>query len=137
MFEDGDKVLEMSKEMYQILETVYNSEFYTSDPDEACIFLPSVDLLNTGKTDNKLVSVILSELPYWGASGKNHLILNIINNGHSLPTGEAILATPDHLRPRLGFDLTIPALSPLNVSAPAPSHKRSHLLSFPNTDPVS
>ena len=81
MFEDGEKFLEMSKEMYQILETVYNSEFYTADPAEACIFLPSVDLLNTEKTDNKLVSVILSELPYWGTHGRNHLILNIINNG--------------------------------------------------------
>ena len=135
MFEDGEKFLEMSKEMYQILETVYNSEFYTSDPAEACIFLPSVDLLNTRKTDNKLVSVILSELAYWGASGKNHLILNIINNGQSLPTGEAILATPDHLQLRLGYDLTIPALSPLNISAPPPSHKRPHLLSYPQHSP--
>ena len=127
--------MDMSHEMYQILETVYNSEFYTADPAEACIFLPSVDLLNTEKTDNKLVSVILSELPYWGTHGRNHLILNILNNGQSLPTGEAILASPDHLRQRLGYGLTVPALSPLNFSAPLPSHRRPHLLSYPQHGP--
>ena len=103
----------MSEEMYQILETVFNSDYNTPDPEQACIFLPSVDLLNTRNTDNKLVALVLGSLSHWRSSGRNHLVLNILNNGQSLPTGEAILATPDHLRPRLGYDLTLPALSSL------------------------
>ena len=127
----------MSEEMYQILESVFNSEYYTPEPEEACIFLPSVDLLNTRNTDNKLVALVLGSLSHWRSSGRNHLVLNILNNGQSLPTGEAILATPDHLRPRLGYDLTLPALSPLNITAPPPAQPRPHLLSYPQNSLVT
>ena len=36
----------ISKEFNEVLTTVQNSIYYTPDPDKACLFLPSVDLLN-------------------------------------------------------------------------------------------
>ena len=34
------------REFQEIVETVIDSEYYTNDPDKACLFLPNVDLLN-------------------------------------------------------------------------------------------
>ena len=95
------------QEMYDILETVHNSDYYTSNPEEACLFLPSVDLLNIKNVDKQLVSAVLNSLPHWN-SGRNHLILNIIGNNKRLPTDLAIVASPVHNNQRLGFDITIP-----------------------------
>ena len=120
----------MSEEMFEILSTVYHSEYYTPDPEEACIFLPSVDLLNIKDIDKKYVAAVLTSLPHWNR-GRNHLILNIVGNGQDLPTDLAIVASPDHHKLRLGYDLTIPVLSPVKFSPVATGVVRSALLSYP------
>jgi len=126
--EDHGPVLDQSQEMYDILETVYNSDYYTSNPQEACIFLPSVDLLNIKNVDKQLVSAVLNSLPHWN-SGRNHLILNIIGNNKRLPTDLAIVATPAHNNQRLGFDLTIPVLSQ-NKLTTTETETKPYLLSY-------
>ena len=127
---EDEAVLEMSEEMFEILETVFNSDYYTPDPDQACLFLPSVDLLNTENVDSKLIASVLYSLSHWNR-GRNHLILNILHQpGSSLPSDLAILLTPDHSKARLGYDLTIPALSQIRFKQSS-GETRKYLLGYP------
>lgn len=52
----------MSKEFYFILKTIKESKFYTSNPDEACIFIPSIDTLNQNRFRPKITSQALNSL---------------------------------------------------------------------------
>lgn len=52
----------ISKEFYTILKTLINSPYYTSNPNEACIFVPSIDLLNQNLIDKNLVGKALASL---------------------------------------------------------------------------
>lgn len=52
----------ISKEFYKILKTLINSPYYTSNPNEACVFVPSIDLLNQNLVDKNLISKALSSL---------------------------------------------------------------------------
>lgn len=53
----------ITKEFYQILKTIQNSPYYTSNPQEACLFIPSIDVLNQNLIDKNLVSKALASLP--------------------------------------------------------------------------
>ncbi|XP_055929994.1 exostosin-2-like [Argiope bruennichi] len=66
-----------SIEFIEILRTIYNSPYYEKDPKKACIFVPSLDLLNQNNVRLKETSQILSSLPYWN-SGINHLLFNFL-----------------------------------------------------------
>ena len=107
--EDGSPVLETSQEWQEMLSAVHSSHYFTPDPGEACLLLPSVDLLHVKPGQRKLIASVLQSLPHWNG-GRNHLLFNIIN-GWDLPSDRAILARPEYSRQRLGFDLTIPVLS--------------------------
>lgn len=52
----------ISKEFYTILDTVIQSKYYTSNPDEACIFVPSIDTLNQMTINLNLTSAALKSL---------------------------------------------------------------------------
>lgn len=54
---------QMTKEFYQILNTIINSKFYTPNPHEACIFVPSIDTLNQNRLRLREVSQALRSLP--------------------------------------------------------------------------
>lgn len=53
----------ISKEYLTLLKTVINSKYYTADPDEACIFIPSIDTLNQDRIRLNLTSKALNSLP--------------------------------------------------------------------------
>lgn len=53
---------QMTKEFYQILNTIINSKFYTPNPYEACIFVPSIDTLNQNRLRLQEVSQALGSL---------------------------------------------------------------------------
>lgn len=53
----------LTREFHRILKTIVNSQYYTSNPNEACLFIPSIDTLNQELIDNNLVSKILTSLP--------------------------------------------------------------------------
>ncbi|GIX96492.1 hypothetical protein CEXT_261751 [Caerostris extrusa] len=57
-------------------------------PKKACIFVPSLDLLNQNNVRLKETSQILSSLPYWNA-GTNHLLFNFLPG--SVPEYNAVL----------------------------------------------
>lgn len=64
-YSDADKQSKtfITKEFYQILKTIQNSPYYTPNPKEACLFVPSIDVLNQNLVDKNLVSKALASLP--------------------------------------------------------------------------
>ncbi|XP_076667121.1 exostosin glycosyltransferase sotv [Andrena cerasifolii] len=112
---------QMTKEFYQILSTIVSSKFYTPNPHEACIFVPSIDTLNQNRLKLHEVSQALKTLPFWN-NGENHLIFNMVpgsvpdyNTIIDVPVGKAMIAGAgmSSLTYRLGFDISLPVYSPL------------------------
>lgn len=127
----GVPLAPLSQEYYEMLEAVYNSQFYTSDPSSACLFLPPVDTLNLHTRDLPTLARILASLDHWD-QGKNHLILNILPHTDpslTLPTDQAILATSSPTYLRLGYDIKIPVLpAPKQTKTRIRLHTRTYLL---------
>lgn len=53
----------MTREFYQILEAIIGSKFYTPNPREACVLVPSIDTLNQNRVKVQHVSQALKMLP--------------------------------------------------------------------------
>lgn len=53
----------ISKEYYEILDTIINSNYYTANPNEACLFIPSIDTLNQDRIRSQLTAKVLERLP--------------------------------------------------------------------------
>ncbi|XP_012254638.2 exostosin-2 [Athalia rosae] len=111
---------QMSKEFYLILQAIISSRFYTSNPFEACIFIPSIDTLNQNRLRIKEVSQALKSLEFW-KDGENHLIFNMVpgsvpdyNTLIDVPVGKAMIAGAgfSSLTYREGFDISLPVYSP-------------------------
>jgi glucuronyl/N-acetylglucosaminyl transferase EXT2 len=63
--EDGTRLAPtMSREFAQILRAIVESPFYTADPNKACIFVPSIDLLNQNNVLTNEVGKVLASLPW-------------------------------------------------------------------------
>lgn len=60
--EDRPITSQMTKEFYQILYAITSSKFYTPNPHEACIFVPSIDTLNQNRLRLRQVSQALQSL---------------------------------------------------------------------------
>lgn len=43
---EGNVVAPLTQDFVTILEAIAGSEYYTEDPEEACVFIPALDLLN-------------------------------------------------------------------------------------------
>ncbi|XP_017120262.1 exostosin-2 [Drosophila elegans] len=119
--ERSDKVATtLSSEYFQILEAVLKSRYYTSNPNEACLFLPSLDLLNQNVFDKHLAGAALASLDFWDR-GANHIIFNMLPGGApsyntvlDVNTDNAIIFGGgfDSWSYRPGFDVAIPVWSP-------------------------
>lgn len=53
----------ISKEFLQMLKVIIESPYYTADPKEACILVPSIDILNLNRAKIGLVAKALASLP--------------------------------------------------------------------------
>ena len=65
-FVDEDKVpvtKKITQEFYNILKAITKSVYFTSNPDEACLFIPTIDLLNQNRIRPKDVGKALASLP--------------------------------------------------------------------------
>lgn len=111
----------LTQEFYQILQTIVKSQYYTSNPNEACLFVPSIDLINQNSINIDLVNRALVSLEYWN-DGQNHLLFNMlsgtyptfntvidVNTDHAMIVGGSF----DTWSYRRGFDVSIPVWSPL------------------------
>jgi len=120
--EDGVPItLSMSREFQEILQTVSDSIYYTSDPDRACLFLPSIDLLNQNNLRIRETGQVLASLPRWN-DGVNHLLFNMLpgtlpdyNTTLDVIRDKAVLAGGgfSSLSYRLGYDVAIPVYNPV------------------------
>nr|CAG4646058.1 EOG090X01LY [Macrothrix elegans] len=120
--EEGVRISQkISKEYYSMLKAISSSIYFTPNPSDACLFIPSIDLLNQNKVHSKDIGKILSTLPHWDG-GRNHLIFNIVPgsmpNFYPFPevdVGSAIVTSGgfSSLTYRQGFDISVPVFSPL------------------------
>lgn len=117
----GKPVFTLTREYYEILEAIVDSPYYTPNPNEACIFVPSIDTLSQELTDPKGVGQSFVSLNFWG-NGENHLIMNMLpgqnpdyNRVLDVNTDKAIIAGGgfDSWTYREGFDVSLPVWSPL------------------------
>ncbi|XP_064489627.1 exostosin-2-like isoform X2 [Ornithodoros turicata] len=127
-----------SREFMELLDDIQQSEFYISDPTKACLFIPSLDLLNEGTINPKGISQILNSLPYWN-NGTNHILFNMlpgtapdyvemlgVNTGRAMVMGGGF-STWTYRR---GYDISIPVFNPARYSMkrPLPKRKRPWLV---------
>lgn len=62
--ESGNHITsQISIEYYRLLKAIVNSKYYSPDPEEACILVPSIDTLNQNRLRLREVSQALSSLP--------------------------------------------------------------------------
>lgn len=54
--EDGHPISQLSREFYIVLDTIKRSRYYTSEAEEACLLVPSIDTLNQHRFASKHVS---------------------------------------------------------------------------------
>lgn len=122
---DESSAFPLTREYYAMLEAITHSEYYTPNPRDACIFVPSIDMLNQAMiADPKLVGQALNTLPFWNnraGGGQNHLIFNFVpgaaphfNRVLDVPTDKSIIAGSgfDSWTYRAGFDVSLPLYSP-------------------------
>lgn len=62
--QDGISIgAKMSKEYRSMLNSIIDSHYYTQNPEEACVFVPSIDTLNQNRFRVKETSQALALLP--------------------------------------------------------------------------
>ncbi|KAM7342720.1 exostosin glycosyltransferase sotv [Cochliomyia hominivorax] len=117
----GTEAAPLTQEFFQILSTIVQSPYYTSNPNQACLFVPSIDLINQNNVDIDLINRALASLEYWN-DGQNHVLFNMLAGAYptfntviDINTDHAILvgAGFDSWSYRRGFDVSIPVWSPL------------------------
>ena len=133
----------MSSMYEDILDTVRKSEYATSDPEEACIFVPSLDTLDRDKLSksfNKNADKIIADKMLYWKNGENHLIFNLFSgtwpsyeDDLSFKIGKAILAKSSfNLNTiRQNYDISIPLLPKNFPKLPKAYSENEHVNLFP------
>lgn len=124
--EDQTLSSQISQEFYDVYTAILDSEFYTDNPNTACLFIPPLDFLNQNNYPNtKTAGHILSSLDHWNR-GSNHLIFNMLPGAHpeystvlEVPHDKAIIAGGgfSHWTYRPNFDVSIPIYSKVAAEA--------------------
>jgi len=114
-----DKDTKISPAYENILNAIQRSKYYTDDPEEACLLVPSLDTLDRDKLSKDFVHGLpakVAALPHWN-HGTNHLLFNLYSGTWpdyiervDFRTENAILAKASlstaSYRP--GFDVSLP-----------------------------
>ncbi|XP_010156016.1 PREDICTED: exostosin-1c-like [Eurypyga helias] len=109
----------LSESYSKILDSIERSRYYTPHPEEACLFILSIDTLDRDHLSGQYVRNVdekIRRFPLWNG-GRNHLIFNLYSGTWPNYTedlgfdiGQAILAKAsfytESFRP--GFDISIP-----------------------------
>ncbi|NXF50453.1 EXT1C protein, partial [Oceanites oceanicus] len=112
----------LSESYGKILTSIERSRYYTPNPEEACLFILSIDTLDRDHLSGQYVRNVdekIRSFPLWNG-GRNHLIFNLYSGTWPNYTedlgfdiGQAILAKAsfytESFRP--GFDISIPLFS--------------------------
>lgn len=114
---EGLKVSGLYRKFLRILRS---SQYYTSDPDKACVLVPSWDTLDRDKLSDEYVTKLPSpwSLPHWNG-GKNHLFFNLYSGSWPIyeenldfDTGQAMVAKASFNMKsfREKFDISFPLI---------------------------
>jgi glucuronyl/N-acetylglucosaminyl transferase EXT2 len=123
------------------MEAIEESEFYTDDPSQACIFIPPVDLLSERNVDVAKAGAALASTQYWGG-GLNNLVFSMLPGSPpdfqpalGVAHGRAMVAgagLSSHTF-RMGFDVALPtfshAVQALNMTRPISATRKWLLVS--------
>lgn len=110
---------QISREFFELLTAISESPFYTPNPDQACLLLPSIDLLTQEMVRVKEMGQVLAQLHRWNG-GTNHLLFNMLpgtspdyQTALEVPRGNAIVAGGgfSSWTYRPGYDISIPVFS--------------------------
>ncbi|XP_014769129.1 exostosin-2 [Octopus bimaculoides] len=119
----------ISPEFMEIVQTIANSPFYTLSPESACIFVPSIDMLNQNTFRSEEMGQALATLHSWN-NGTNHLLFNMLPGGMmeystilSVKTDKAIIAGGGFSTwtYRETYDVSIPVFNPLVAKVKLPN----------------
>ena len=116
----SDEKFKVSPLFEKILRVIRSSQYYTTNPQDACLFVPSFDTLDRDRHSKEYLKNMpkLSSLPYWNG-GENHLIFNQYagtwpdyQEKMDFDFGKAIVAKSSfnisHFR--RGFDVSLPLM---------------------------
>uniref|UniRef100_A0A673ZD23 Exostosin-2 n=1 Tax=Salmo trutta TaxID=8032 RepID=A0A673ZD23_SALTR len=121
----------LSREYNDLLSAISDSEFYTHDITRACLFVPSIDVLNQNSLRIRKTAQALAMLPRWD-KGMNHLLFNMLpggppdyNTALDVPRDRALLAGGGFSTwtYRQGYDVSIPVYSPLSAGVELPERQ--------------
>uniref|UniRef100_A0A8C1T1G2 Exostosin-2 n=2 Tax=Cyprinus carpio TaxID=7962 RepID=A0A8C1T1G2_CYPCA len=121
----------LSREYNDLLSAISDSDFYTDDVSRACLFIPSIDVLNQNSLRIRETAQALAMLPRWD-KGMNHLLFNMLpggppdyNTALDVPRDRALLAGGGFSTwtYRQGYDVSIPVYSPLSVEVDLPERQ--------------
>lgn len=135
---EGLKVSGLYQKFLRVLRT---SQYHTSDPDKACLLVPSWDTLDRDKLSDGYVHKLPSptSLPHWNG-GRNHLFFNLYSGSWpsyeeslDFETGLAMIAkasfNQESFRPN--YDISLPLLHsshPERGTFPTVLYTAGHLL---------
>ena len=135
----------VSESYSKILISIQDSKYYTSNPEEACIFILSIDTLDRDVLSQNYAKDIQSKidrLPLWN-NGRNHILFNLYSGtwpdyspNLDFDIGEAMLAKSSisvhKFRP--GFDISFPLVG---KDHPHKGGERGHVyISMNNIPPL-
>uniref|UniRef100_A0A8C6SEH7 Exostosin glycosyltransferase 2 n=1 Tax=Neogobius melanostomus TaxID=47308 RepID=A0A8C6SEH7_9GOBI len=121
----------LSREYNDLLSAISDSDFYTDDVSRACLFIPSIDVLNQNSLRVRETAQALAMLPRWD-KGMNHLLFNMLpggppdyNTALDVPRDRALLAGGGFSTwtYRQGYDVSIPVYSPLSADVELPERQ--------------
>uniref|UniRef100_A0A3B4U0R7 Exostosin glycosyltransferase 2 n=1 Tax=Seriola dumerili TaxID=41447 RepID=A0A3B4U0R7_SERDU len=121
----------LSREYNDLLSAISDSDFYTDDVTRACLFIPSIDVLNQNSLRIRETAQALAMLPRWD-KGMNHLLFNMLpggppdyNTALDVPRDRALLAGGGFSTwtYRQGYDVSIPVYSPLSADVELPERQ--------------
>ncbi|KAL5966879.1 Exostosin-1b [Taenia solium] len=138
VYPDDPRAPKVSENYRKILDAIRRSPFYTANPREACLFVPSLDTLDRDPRSFQYVSDLhrrLNRLPYWSLQpgsfqpmegkrsrpGMNHLLFILFPGSWpnydidelGMDVGNAMLAraSASKVRMRKGFDISFPLVT--------------------------
>uniref|UniRef100_A0AAQ4PA05 Exostosin-2 n=1 Tax=Gasterosteus aculeatus aculeatus TaxID=481459 RepID=A0AAQ4PA05_GASAC len=121
----------LSREYNDLLSAISDSDFYTDDVTRACLFIPSIDVLNQNSLRIRETAQALAMLPRWD-KGMNHLLFNMLpggppdyNTALDVPRDRVLLAGGGFSTwtYRQGYDVSIPVYSPLSADVELPERQ--------------
>lgn len=108
---EENEALSSKSVLYQkILDVISESRYYTSDPNEACLFIIAIDTLDRDTLSPDYVRNVplkLQSLKYWNG-GRNHLIFNLYSG-----------SWPNYEEEELGFDYGEAMIAKASISVSA------------------